>query len=380
MEPITGSALLGAGIGLVKGIFDLFGTSDTNETNLQAVRETNQAQRELAEYQWEQNIQQWKRENEYNSPEQQMQRLAAAGLNPYLVYQNGNAIMSAGDSPNYEAPNLQTYHQEASPLSAIGNGVAQAGATAFDNYMRKEMQEAQITKMWYDNAYTEQKTRNEFVQQSILNLEKAYKHGLIDRQQIENTFLPEILISTILDNEASRAKTNQEIDNLKKTGNLIDAQEQGQRAATALTQAQEREAVKMLEVHSATIRQIEQNIQTGKAQQALYLSQKLGQDINNEWNRKFGMNAPWLAKLMDGILEDPMGALQRIKSFWDIISNGQSYEKIGLSYNTPAMIKNTIHQGLVGLNQYANKGLMTMPIMWPQLGYNWLYNKYGKRR
>lgn len=365
---------------VIEGFTDLVGTSQTNDVNLQSVRETNQAQRELAEYQWEQNIQQWKRENEYNSPEQQMQRLAAAGLNPYLVYQNGNAIMPAGNSPNYEAPNLQTYHQDAAPIQGFGKGVAQAGATMFDSYMRKEMQEAQLDKMWYDNEYTKQKTRNDFITQQLLNLEKAYRHGLITRQQIENAHLPELLISQILDNAASRERTNAEVDNLRKTGKLIEAQEQGQIAATALTQAQEREAVKMLEVHSATIRQIEQNIQTGKAQEALYLSQKLGQDINNEWNRKFGMNAPWLAKLMDGILEDPMGALQRIKSFWDIVSNGQSYEKIGLSYNTPAMIKNTIHQGLVGLNQYANRGLMTMPIMWPQLGYNWLYNKYGRKR
>ena len=36
------------------------------------------------------NMQQWQRENEYNAPAQQMTRLEAAGLNPNLMYGQGN--------------------------------------------------------------------------------------------------------------------------------------------------------------------------------------------------------------------------------------------------------------------------------------------------
>lgn len=318
---------------IVDGITDMVSTSQTNDTNLRMVQETNRAQKELAEYQWEQNIQQWKRENEYNSPEQQMQRLAAAGLNPYLVYQNGNAIMPAGNSPNYEAPNLQAYHQDAAPIQGIGKGVAQAGATAFDSYMRKEMQDAQITKMWYDNAYTEQKTRNEFVNQQILNLEKAYKHNLITKQEIENTYLPEILQSSILDNVESRNKTKAEIDNLKKTGGLIDAQITSEQAAANLTEAQRNLAVKELEKYSAQIQEIYQAIATGKAQEAFYKAQTLGQLINNNWNHDFGTNAPWYVKLLDGFISDPEQYINKLVNFWNIISKGASTKRIGLSYD-----------------------------------------------
>ena len=59
-----------------------------------SANKTNDANMKLAQYQYEQNLAQWNRENEYNSPKEQMARLAAAGLNPNLVYGNGVAALS----------------------------------------------------------------------------------------------------------------------------------------------------------------------------------------------------------------------------------------------------------------------------------------------
>ena len=61
-------------------------------------------QKKLLEYQYQKNIEQWNRQNEYNSPSAQMDRLRSAGLNPNLVYGNGGATMASADSPQYEAP------------------------------------------------------------------------------------------------------------------------------------------------------------------------------------------------------------------------------------------------------------------------------------
>lgn len=52
----------------------------------EAVRQTNRAQRELAEYSYEQQRQMIREQNEYNSPVNQMARYKAAGLNPNLIY------------------------------------------------------------------------------------------------------------------------------------------------------------------------------------------------------------------------------------------------------------------------------------------------------
>jgi hypothetical protein len=69
------------------------------------VRRQLKANKELAQYQFDLNRQQWQAENEYNSPKAQMQRLKEAGLNPNLVYGNGSVsgnTTTAG--PRFESP------------------------------------------------------------------------------------------------------------------------------------------------------------------------------------------------------------------------------------------------------------------------------------
>lgn len=93
------AATLGAGLGsgLISGISNLFGQS-------QQFKE----QKKLLALQYQQNLEQWNRENEYNSPVQQMQRLKDAGLNANLVYGNGGVTQSAASSPQMgvaDAPN-----------------------------------------------------------------------------------------------------------------------------------------------------------------------------------------------------------------------------------------------------------------------------------
>ena len=51
---------------------------------------TNKAQMQLAEYQYEKNLEMWNRQNEYNLPSAQRQRLLDAGLNPALMYGSGH--------------------------------------------------------------------------------------------------------------------------------------------------------------------------------------------------------------------------------------------------------------------------------------------------
>lgn len=54
--------------------------------NAQSVADTNRSNRSMVQMQNYQNLQQWKRENAYNHPVNQVQRLKAAGLNPGLLY------------------------------------------------------------------------------------------------------------------------------------------------------------------------------------------------------------------------------------------------------------------------------------------------------
>lgn len=57
--------------------------------------------REMADYQYSKDLEMWQRQNAYNAPAQQMQRWTDAGLNPNLVFSQGNPG-NAGTMPKYQ--------------------------------------------------------------------------------------------------------------------------------------------------------------------------------------------------------------------------------------------------------------------------------------
>lgn len=80
---------------IIGGISSIFGSGmsykgqkDTNKTNIQ-----------LAQQGREHDVNMWNRQNEYNTPEMQMHRLKEAGLNPNLMYGNGQASTGNADAP-----------------------------------------------------------------------------------------------------------------------------------------------------------------------------------------------------------------------------------------------------------------------------------------
>lgn len=71
-------------------------------------------------------INQWNRENEYNAPIRQRQRLSDAGLNPDLLYQNGASGLTAASSPSMaSAPSYEPvdYGAYARKRSLVGDSI-----------------------------------------------------------------------------------------------------------------------------------------------------------------------------------------------------------------------------------------------------------------
>lgn len=78
------------------------------------------ANRAMAEYQYNKDVEMWNRGNVYNSPLAQMERLKKAGLNPNMVYGSGNAAgMSAGQLPKYNAPTLDYNYKPAIDIPSM---------------------------------------------------------------------------------------------------------------------------------------------------------------------------------------------------------------------------------------------------------------------
>lgn len=86
-------------------------------------------QKQLMDYQNAANVQNWQRENSYNSPAAQMQRLKAAGLNPNLVYQSGAQNTSGSiESPQFGSSDVDY------------TGIAPAAFEAYQAVQRTDMQ------------------------------------------------------------------------------------------------------------------------------------------------------------------------------------------------------------------------------------------------
>lgn len=100
------------------------------------IRRTNNANMRLAEYQYSKDLEMWNRQNMYNRPEAQMQRLKDAGLNPNLVYGSGSVSGNTSSQlPKYNAPTLD-YNQRL-PVQ-VPNAIGQ--------YMDLRIQQAAIDK------------------------------------------------------------------------------------------------------------------------------------------------------------------------------------------------------------------------------------------
>lgn len=90
-------------------------------------------------------LEDWNRQNEYNSPASQMARLKAAGLNPNLVYGHG---ADAQSSQMPRGVNSNSYSPQAPRFDLLGPAMAYFQVRAMNKEM--ELKDAQISTAWSD--------------------------------------------------------------------------------------------------------------------------------------------------------------------------------------------------------------------------------------
>ncbi len=149
IAPLIGAGLISGGMsaigGIVGGLFGKSGSDSAARASLQATRETNKANRELAQYQNEWNVAQWNRQNAYNTPLEQRKRYEEAGINPYFALGNmnsGNAesLMSA-DMANQQS-GADAYQMKAQGAQQLGNAISNAGNQFFSSMFQQEQTKA----------------------------------------------------------------------------------------------------------------------------------------------------------------------------------------------------------------------------------------------
>lgn len=159
--------MLSTAIGVASSIAGNVASNKNIDTQIAAQQYENEKNREynlnLAKMQNQWNVEQWNRENAYNSPAAQMARYKAAGLNPDLIYgqQNLSAAspeMTAGEgSQPTDVSNLANKR-------TIGDIAAQASQTRLTNAQAK-LAESQADKT--DAETTGQNINNEWLPQLL---------------------------------------------------------------------------------------------------------------------------------------------------------------------------------------------------------------------
>lgn len=190
--PVAGSFL--------SGIFGMGQQHQANEANM-----------ELAQYQFEKNKEMWDLQNKYNSPEQQMERLRSAGLNPNLVYGNGAVGNTTGSAPQYDRPQIQPLSDGSFVSDAVQRGIfTQAQLENLKQQTelsrtQQSVQEANIARINQDVAESViRSSRNKF----DLDLARELRNNSID---VANANLEKIRTSTVgqqIMNDYNKARTS----------------------------------------------------------------------------------------------------------------------------------------------------------------------------
>lgn len=172
--------------------------------NVAATNEANQANAYLYSQQFKDSVKFWKMQNEYNSPAQQMNRLKDAGLNPNLVYGNGNAITPAQpikmpDRPDIKAPDV----------SALGE--------VFSRYMEYTLMDKKKELMDVQKGLY---ATNALVGQADYSLKGVQTENLMQDISQKKEIFPYQLQAIGIQNEKSQAEIGEII---QKTSNLISS-------------------------------------------------------------------------------------------------------------------------------------------------------------
>lgn len=198
MDPIVGSSLVGAGSSILNGISNaLFGDMNTKRQ----IR----ANKELARYQNDLNIQNWNMQNEYNLPKNQMQRFADAGLNPNLIYGQSN---TAGDVGNVNVGSVDaSLPLQDSVMNAVNlvMGLRQMHADI-------KQKDAQTDNVKAQTDWTNEKIITEQLEQMLKR-----KDGLIKDAQKTGLYRDNFLKKLEIDNFADKwnlTKQNMQYNNL----------------------------------------------------------------------------------------------------------------------------------------------------------------------
>lgn len=173
----VGVPLVGAATSLFAGIRASKQQQKIVAQQIQAQKEENEANRRynlmLAEKQNQWNLQQWQRNNDYNTPSAVMSRLREAGVNPHMYYSKGNAMGGVSTA----SPEM-TAGAPSSPIDTSGLLQQRTYGDAVQKAMEQALLSASVRKTNAEAGLVNQKRETEEYNTDIFQSDAAFRNAL----------------------------------------------------------------------------------------------------------------------------------------------------------------------------------------------------------
>lgn len=237
-DPITTSALIYGGAAALGAGANAFATSNLNKKN-------RRWSENMYQRQYNDNLQFWAMQNAYNSPQAQMQRFQEAGLNPNLIYGQGNS----GNASSVQTPDIQGTDQRVPEWGNAISGAAGGLANFYDTKIKQATAnnlEAQNTVIIQDALLKEAQTLSTIAGTDATKFDLSQRQRLADisaeaaaenlrktqtdidlaisrdaREAIRNTSDIAEAAERMLSLRLGRAKTEAEVSNIRIQNNQI---------------------------------------------------------------------------------------------------------------------------------------------------------------
>lgn len=166
-------SIIAGGSQVAGGLIDAFGTSRQN-------RLSRDFSREMYDRQFSDNLAFWRMQNEYNSPQAQMKRFQDAGLNPNLIYGQGNSgPAGAVQTPDVQSPQFRT--------PEFGRAVSSGGLAYVNAIYDLDIKQAQTNNLRAQNEVIKQEALLKEVQRkSVGTSEERSRFDLGFEQELRD--------------------------------------------------------------------------------------------------------------------------------------------------------------------------------------------------
>lgn len=145
MDPFLIGALGSLGSAAIGGIGSLISSGKANENAIYMQRIQNNFNKQQATTSWNRAVDMWNRQNVYNSPKEQMNRLLQANLNPNLMYGQGS-VGNASSSPSPDTPRGVDLPNSYRYDNGVG-GLFSSIADSINSYVSMQRQIAEIDQL-----------------------------------------------------------------------------------------------------------------------------------------------------------------------------------------------------------------------------------------